>query len=99
MKEFYLGYYTQAAPVGAARQEAVGLRQIGRETRAAEDRGCTRAEGEEATTDMTEGTDRHGPIRGDPFGSFDPRFLFSIFGIALLMRPSRHGVKVRCNLK
>ncbi len=41
--------------------------------------------GGEVTTDLTEGTDRHGQIRGhpfDPLDPLDPRFLFSIFGSA-----------------
>ncbi len=42
--------------------------------------------GAEATTDLTEGTDRYRWIRGHPFYLLDPWFLFSIFGSARLVR-------------
>ena len=51
----------------------------------------------EVTTDGTEGTDRHGQIRGHPFYPLDPRFLFSTFGIARLVRHSEPGSEAYCN--
>ena len=53
-------------------------------------------EGGDVTTDWKEGTDRHGPIRGHPFYPFDPRFLFSIFGVARLVRHSELGAEGCC---
>ena len=54
-------------------------------------------EGGEETTDWTEGTDRHRPIRGHPYCPFDPRFLFSIFGLARPVRHSEFDAEGCCN--